>query len=44
MGKNIYKDYPDGFNKLAEELKMPMEDPFMKKFMLSMMVNIIANN
>ena len=21
MGKNVYKDYPEGFNKLAEDLK-----------------------
>ncbi len=44
MGKNIYKDYPEGFNKLAEDLKMPMDDPFMKRFMLTMLVSTIANN
>ena len=44
MGKNVYKDYPEGFNKLAEDLKMPMDDPFMKKFMLTMLDNTIANN
>lgn len=44
MGKNIYKDYPEGFDKLASELKMPMDDPTFKKIMLSMLVNTLANN
>lgn len=44
MGKNVYKDYPDGFNKLAEDLKMPMDDPMFKKVMLSMLVSTLANN
>lgn len=44
MSDNKYLSYPEGFEQLAKDLKMPYEDIVMKKMMLGFLVSTLINN
>lgn len=44
MEDDKYLSYPEGFEKLANDLKMPYDDPAIKKMMLEFLVGTLINN
>lgn len=44
MAENKYMSYEEGFDKLCEDLKLPMEDPAQRKaFMIGWLNTVITN-
>ncbi len=42
--KTDYSTYPEGFRKMAEELKMRVDDPAAKENVLRLLVKQLINN
>lgn len=44
MPKNEYMSFPEGFDKLCEDLELPMEDPQQRKaFMIGWLNTVVTN-